>query len=233
MPTAAKFTVILLTAPPPGLAHEAGGAFVRIDNREALLRSAELFINRPGVEQIVMMVTADDMDQAKDRYGPHLSFSGVKLVAGGPRWLDQVAAAAAAVSADATHVILHDAARPAVPYTDVEAVMSAAANHPAVALATPVRTTTVETDDGGDPMAFHLPTNRMQLLTPQAFDRPTFDVLAKTKVETHPSKVTLVKGSPLNVRVGSAADAGLVKAVLSLLPKPKVKASSPFEEAQW
>ena len=53
-------------------------------------------------------------------------------------------------------------------------------------------------------------------------------------METHPSRVTLVKGSPLNVRVGGPGDAGHVREMLNLLPKPKAKGSSnPFEEAQW
>ena len=228
-----QFAVIVLTAPPPGVAQEAGGAYVRVDGREALLRSVELFVNRPGVTHVQVIVDADHLATAKDRYGPHLSFSGVRLVAGGPRWVDQVAAAAATVPAEATHVILHDAARPVVPYTDLEAVMAAAADHAAVALATPVRTTVVETDEGGTPLAYHLPVNRLHLLTPQAFDRATFEAMAKTRIETHPSRLTLVKGSPLNVRLGGPGDAAVAKAFLALLPKPRVRSAGAFEEAQW
>ena len=45
--------------------------------------------------------------------------------------------------------------------------------------------------------------------------------------------VQWIEGSPLNVRCGQASP-GLLKAMIGLLPKPKVKApSSPFEEAQW
>jgi 2-C-methyl-D-erythritol 4-phosphate cytidylyltransferase len=233
MATAAKFAVIVLTAPPPGLAQEAGGAYVKVDGREALLRSVELFLNRDNVAQIQLAVAPEDLAKAKERYGPHLSFSGVKLVSGGPRWMDQVVAAAPTVSADATHVVLHDAARPIVPYTDVDALLAAAAGHAAVGLSTPVRTTLVETDEGGNPMAFHLPQSYVHLLTPQAFDRATFEALAKTRVETHPSKVTLLKGSPLNVRVGGPGEAAIAKAFMALLPKPKLRAASPFEEAQW
>ncbi len=42
-----------------------------------------------------------------------------------------------------------------------------------------------------------------------------------------------MNGSPLNVRLGGPGDAALAKALLALLPKPKVRAASPFEEAQW
>ena len=229
-----KFAVIVLTAPPPGLAQEAGGATVRVDGREALLRSVELFLSRGNVVQTQLVVAADQMAGAKDKFGPHLSFGGVRLTAGGPRWVDQIAAAAAAVPPEATHVVVHDAARPVVPSVDVDALLAAAADHPAVALATPVRTATVEVDEGGQPMAVQPPAGRMHLLTPQAFDRATFEAVAKTRAEPHPSKLTLVNGSAYNVRVGSAADAVVAKAFLALMPKPKAKpASSPFEEAQW
>ena len=46
----AVFSVLLLTAPPPGLSGEAGGSLVKIDGREALLRSVELFLNRENVK---------------------------------------------------------------------------------------------------------------------------------------------------------------------------------------
>jgi len=115
MPT---FSVAILTAAPKGQPSEAGGAFVKIDGREALLRSVELFLNRDNVKQIQVVVLPDALEEARRKYGPHLSFSGVKLISGGPKWLDQVSAAAGNIAAEATHVILHDAARPVVAGTD-------------------------------------------------------------------------------------------------------------------
>lgn len=228
------FTVILLTSPPPGLSAEAGGAFVKIDGRECLLRSVELFLNRDNVKRVVLVIDADRIEDSKSRYGPHLSFSGVKLVAGGPKWMDQVAAALPKVADETTHVILHDAARPAVPFSDIDALMQAAATHDVVGLVTPLRTTLIETDEGGGPMAYHLPDRFQQLLTPQCFGRATFTKMASTKQEAHASAVHTVKGSALNARVGHASDASLVKAYLAMLPKPKKNPlTNPFEEAQW
>jgi 2-C-methyl-D-erythritol 4-phosphate cytidylyltransferase len=148
--------------------------------------------------------------------------------------VDQIAAAAGTVAGEATHVIVHDAARPAVPYSDIEALMNAAEKNAAVTLTAPLRTTLVELDEGGTPMAYHLPSSFMQLLTPQAFSKQKFMEMAKSKAEVHPSQLALVKGSALNVRMGGAGDAGFVKSMIGMLPKPKTKAlSSPFEEAQW
>jgi 2-C-methyl-D-erythritol 4-phosphate cytidylyltransferase len=228
------FSVLLVTAAPPGLPAEAGGAFVKIDGREALLRSVELFLNREHVKQVQLVIAVDAMEEAKRKYGPHLGFTGVKLVSGGNKWLEQVAAAADRISPEATHVILHDAARPAVPYSDIDALMEAAEKHEAVVLASPVRNVLAEVDEGGNAMAWHLPGQFMNLLTPQAFTRDKFLEMAKSQRELHPSQVTLVKGSSLNVRAGGPGEAGLVKTMLNMLPKPKVRPpSSPFEEAQW
>ena len=54
----ATFSVLVLTAAPPGQTSESGGAFVKIDGREALLRSVELFLNRDVVKQIHVAFSA-------------------------------------------------------------------------------------------------------------------------------------------------------------------------------
>jgi 2-C-methyl-D-erythritol 4-phosphate cytidylyltransferase len=230
----AVFSVLVMTAAPPGQAAEAGGPYVKIDGREALLRSVELFLNRDNVKQIQLAVLPDAMEEAKRKFGAHLGFSGVKLISGGPKWLDQAKAASDKIAAECTHVIVHDAARPAVPFSDIEALMEAAEKHGAVALASPARTTLVEVDEGGNPVAYHLPSRFMHLLTPQAYSKAKFLEMAASGKEIHPSQVTILKGSPLNVRLSGGGDAALVKAMINMLPKPKVKPpSSPFEEAQW
>ena len=228
------FSVVVLTAAPPGQGAEAGGPFVKIDGREALLRSVELFLNRENVKQVQLVVVDDMLEEAKRKYGPHLGFAGVKVVAGGPKWLEQAKAVVDRIAPECTHVILHDAARPAVPYSDIDALMEAAGKHDAVTLTAPVRTTLVEVDEGGNAMAFHLAPHFLHLLTPQAFSKAKFVEMASSGKEIHPSQITVLKGSSLNVRLGGSGDASLARAMINMLPKAKVKPlSSPFEEAQW
>jgi 2-C-methyl-D-erythritol 4-phosphate cytidylyltransferase len=230
----ATFSALILTAPPPGLAAEAGGPFVKIDGRESLLRSVELFLNREPVKQVQIVFTPDDAEESRRKYGGHLGLFGVKVLTGGPRWLDQVAAALEKVSPDVSHVLIHDAARPALAYSDLDALIEEAPRHPIVSLATPLRAPLVEIDQGGAALAFRPPTDFMQLLTPQSFALAAFKEMATTKKEPHASKFHLLKGSPLNVRVGGSGDANLVKTMINMLPKPKIKGpSNPFEEAQW
>jgi 2-C-methyl-D-erythritol 4-phosphate cytidylyltransferase len=228
------FSVVVLTAPPPGQAAEAGGPFVKVDGREALLRSVELFLNRDNIKQIQLAFLPEALEEGKRKFGGHLGFAGVKVISGGPKWADQIAAGAEKLSDEATHVIIHDAARPVVAYSDIDALIEAAEKSPAVVLTTPTRAPMLEVDEGGAAIAYHLPQSFVQLLMPQVYSRDKFLELAKTKNPLHASQLTLLKGSPLNIRVGGAGDAGMAGAMLKMLPKPKVKApSSPFEEAQW
>ena len=230
----ATFSVVLLTVPPTGLTPEGGGAFVKIDGKESLLRAVELFLNRDNVKQIQIAFTPEAIDEAKRKYAAHLSFSGVKVLTGGPKWIDQVAASSGKISDEATHVVLHDAARPAVAYGDIDALLEAAEKHAAAALAAPLRAPLVEVDEGGNALAFESAGRFHQLLTPQVFTKARFEEMARSRKEPHASELTLVKGSGLNQRINSAADVSLVKAMMNLLPKPKIKGpSNPFEEAQW
>lgn len=230
----ATFSVLILTAAPPGLGAETGGGFMKIDGREAILRTAELFLNRDNVKQVQVVFLPDEAEEGKRKYGTHLGLFGVKTLVGGPRWIDQIAAAAPKIEPDATHVIVHDAARPAVPYTDIDALMEAAANKPVVALAMPVRNNLAEVDEGGNALAFSPPSRFMQLLAPQAFSLAAFKEMATSKKDPHASAYTLLKGSPLNIRIGGPADAHMAKTMLNMLPKPKSKGmTNPFEEAQW
>jgi 2-C-methyl-D-erythritol 4-phosphate cytidylyltransferase len=230
----AQFSVLLLTAAPPGISSETGGAFVKIDGRESVLRCAELFLNRDNVKQIQVVVLPGLMEEAKRKYGGHLSLFGVKLISAGPGWIDQIAGAAEKIAPDCTHVIVHDAARPAVSYTDIEALMASAEKYPAVVLTAPLRSNLIEVDEGGNPLAQRSSSEFVQLLTPQVFARDRLMEIARSKQPPHASSLHLLKGSVLNLRIGAGSDAGLIKQMLNLLPKPKIKApASPFEEAQW
>jgi 2-C-methyl-D-erythritol 4-phosphate cytidylyltransferase len=228
------FSIVIVTANPPGLGLESNGSSIKIEGREAIVRTVELFLNRDNVKQIQAVFLPDDLEEAKRKHGGHFGFSGVKVVSGGPRPLDQCIAAAAKLDPAVTHVILHDAARPAVPYADIDALMEEAERHPAVSLVTPCRSTLVELDEGGSPMAFHPASQYMQMLMPQSFTREKFLEFTSSRKEPHASQFSILRGSPLNIRINNSADAPLARAMISMLPKPKAKPlSNPFEEAQW
>jgi hypothetical protein len=71
-------------------------------------------------------------------------------------------------------------------------------------------------------------------MTPQVYSRNKLAEMASSRDHLPATQLTLLKGSPLNIRIRGSGDAGLAKAMMNMLPKPKIKPpSSPFEEAQW
>ena len=222
-----KVAAVLVTASPTRQMPD--DAFLtKIDGRESALRAMELVTNRDPIGQIMLVIDPAHAEQTKFKLASHLMFMGTKLTQATGGWFGQLNAALAKLDADVTRVLVHDAARPAVPYTDLEALLATA--DPAVALALPLRGTMARVEVVPGPGTIET-TKVAEVLTPRLYDRAAFETLCAERAE--PSPLQLLEASSLNVRCGDAS-ANFVKAMVGLLPKPKVKApSSPFEEAQW
>ena len=104
-----------------------------LGGRPLLLRSVELFTKRDEVRSIIVAAPPENMSEFRDRFGAQLSFHGVTLVSGGTidRW-ETIRNALKAVPADATHIAVHDAARPATSDDLISRVFEAAKLHDAV-----------------------------------------------------------------------------------------------------
>ncbi len=117
----------------------AGGMRSKIDedlgSRSVLQRTIELFNNEHLVQSIIVAGPADPeaMEQFKQLHGPKLGFFGVKLCTGGTdhRW-QTVQNALEQVPEDATHIAVHDAARPCASPELIQHVFDAAARFDAV-----------------------------------------------------------------------------------------------------
>jgi 2-C-methyl-D-erythritol 4-phosphate cytidylyltransferase len=230
----ARFSVAVVTAVPTQMGAEGAGAMIKVDGRECVLRSVDTFVNRDGVKQIHLFVGDNEFEEAKRKFGGHLSFSGAKMFSAGRAWADQIAAAAEKISEECTHVILHDAARPAVAYNDLETLMAEVQKHPIVMMTTPVRGGLVETEESGKPAALCSGARFQQVVTPWAFRKDKFLEMAKGRREPAAGEWWLLRSSPLNIRVTNASEASLAKSMIGMLPKPKMRGpDNPFEEAQW
>jgi 2-C-methyl-D-erythritol 4-phosphate cytidylyltransferase len=117
------------------LAQDLGG-------RTVLIRTVEIFAKRDEVRSIIVAGPPEDFDQFTARYGPTLGFHGARVVKGGHehRW-ETVRNALAAVPDDATHIGVHDAARPGVTNEVLDRVFQAARKLPAVIPVVPVTAT--------------------------------------------------------------------------------------------
>lgn len=229
-----KTAVMLLTAPPPGTSGDEG-AYVKVDGRECLLRSAELFVNRDEVSQVLTSFQTGDAEDAKRRYGSHLAFSGVKIGEPTDGWHGQIKALAAKLSDEITHLLVHDSARPAVAYSDLDALFEALSGHPdsPCALAAHLECGLVETDGTGAAIGYRPADAFRLLLWPRIYPRNDVAGLAEGR-EPPADRLRLVPGLGNNIRCNRPADARRVAAMIKLLPEPKREGPlSPFEEAQW
>ncbi len=106
-----------------------------LGGRPVLHRAVELFTELEPVGAIIVAGPHDPaaFEEFKRRHGDKLSILGVTVVPGGKTHrYETVGAALAHVPPDATHVLIHDGARPCTPSDLIERVLEAAALYPAV-----------------------------------------------------------------------------------------------------
>jgi 2-C-methyl-D-erythritol 4-phosphate cytidylyltransferase len=218
--------------------------FQRVKDQPLFIRTLERFTSRDDVCQVQLVVSAEDMEELKERFGGHLGFMGVSITLGGKERFESVRNALAHVKEEADMVCVHDAVRPCVSPLWIDAVFKEAEKTGAAILAYPVHGTLKKVSDA---MVIDETVSRSglwQAQTPQVFRK---DVLMRAyagKIEGatddaqlveaigHP--VSVVMGDPRNIKVTTPADLALAAAVIDTLPKPKPKASgNPFDEAQW
>lgn len=132
-----------------------------LGGRTVLQRTVELFNTRPETEAIIVAGPFDDEAMAafKFRHQDMLAMLGATIVRGGrdQRW-ETVRSALQAVPASATHVAVHDAARPACPADLIDRVLDVAARFPAVVPGVEIDSTVKRlgdevADDHADPLA--------------------------------------------------------------------------------
>ena len=109
----AKFAVILPAAGRSSrFKDKEKKPFANLDGRAVWLRSTELFINRAEVCQFLIVISKEDQETFRRRFGANLTFMNVQIVEGGAERFDSVAGALQQVKPEADFVAVHDAVRP-------------------------------------------------------------------------------------------------------------------------
>ena len=216
----------------------------RIKGQPVFLRALEAFTSRDDVAQTLIVVSADQMDEMKSRYGGHLGFMWVKIVEGGETRPQSVRNALGHVTEDADLVAVHDAVRPCLSPLWVDAVFAEAQKSGAAILAYPLHGTLKKVSECNVIDETLAREGLWEAQTPQVFRK---DILVKAYegdlndvtddaqlVEAIGHPVSVVMGDPRNIKITTKADLALAAAVISTLPKPKPKGPDhPFAEAQW
>lgn len=127
-------------------------------HKPVFLRTIELFHGRADVGQIILAVHPKKLDDFKFRWADQLGFLGVKLIGGGEaeRW-QTVQLALDHVTDEATHVAVHDAARPCASHEVVGRVFEATERLSAVVPGLPMGDTVKRADDVDDSTGHHDP----------------------------------------------------------------------------
>jgi 2-C-methyl-D-erythritol 4-phosphate cytidylyltransferase len=222
--------------------------FANLDGRAVWLRSAELFVNRKDVCQIIAVVAPEDQALFQQRYGAHLGLLGVQVAPGGAERFDSVGNALALLSADAELVCIHDAARPCLPPALIDDVFGSAAKTGAALLALPV-SDTLKRSDAQSKVESTVSRQHLWLAqTPQVFRRDWLvgayarrsqlgrDITDDAQlVEAAGHPVYLVTGSSANLKITTREDLSLAEAILKSRPKPKApRPIHPFDdEVKW
>ena len=209
--------------------------FIKLQQKPVWLHSVEKFQKRPDVKQVVIVVAPDDQEEFMTRFGANVAVLGLDVALGGEERTDSVRNGLQQLGDEIDLVAVHDAARPCVSEDDIESVFQAAEKTGAATLATPVTSTLKRV---GRERQIEETVDRSMLWqsqTPQVFrkqvlldayrelgsQRPTDEAQL---VEMTGGKVTVVPGSPLNIKITTRADLRLAAACLDAAPKPKFDA---------
>ena len=222
--------------------------FTNLDGRAVWLRSVEHFITRADVAQCIIVVSPDDQEMFRRRFGANLVFMNIQIANGGAERFESVANALALVKPEVEFIAVHDAVRPCLTESLINDVFAKAEKTGAAMLAVPV-SDTVKQVDANKQVKATMPRQGLWLAqTPQVFRRDwlqaAYDGRAKLGsnitddaqlMEAAGHTVHVVEGATTNIKITTRQDLYLAEAILKSLPKPKPSGPAhPFaEEEMW
>lgn len=209
--------------------------FAQLNRKSVWLYSAELFLKRSDVKQVIIVISPEDKVDFLAKFGPNLAVLGVEVAIGGQERADSVENALAKVDPGCEFVVIHDAARPCIDADLIESVFKSVKTHKAAIPAIPVNSTLKKSMDGQFIDHTIDRSNLYQAQTPQAFDRELINSLYAQRDGFQPTdeaqlaehlgqRVAIVPGSPLNIKLTTRQDLAFAQACLEAMPKPKFDA---------
>jgi 2-C-methyl-D-erythritol 4-phosphate cytidylyltransferase len=221
--------------------------FANIDGRPVWLRAAELFVTRPEVKQVLIVVAKDDMEMFQRRFSANVMFLNLIVVEGGRERFESVANAIKKVEEGIEFIAIHDAVRPCTPVQLIDSVFKAVQQHGAAIPAVAV----------GDTLKRVKPDMRVestlardglwQAQTPQIFRKDWLaEAYAKRDslgaaitddaqlIEALGHPVVVVPGSPFNIKITTHDDRALAELIVKHRKTDTgPKAAHPFADERF
>lgn len=219
--------------------------FAPLAGRAVWLHSAEKFLNRDDVKQVVLVISPEDREDFNSKFAANVAILGIDVVDGGAERFQSVENALAKVKTDIDFIAVHDAVRPCIVGEWIGKVFAAAEKSGAAMFAIPVAGTLKRVENGIVKETVSRE-GMWEAQTPQVFRRELLleayakrgDVAATDDaqlVERLGKPVSIVEGSPINMKITTRDDLRFAEQALKALPKPKVLGPShPFaDDDMW
>ena len=220
--------------------------FAPLADRAVWLHTVEKFVNRDDVKQTIGVISPEDKSLFEAKFSANAVILGIDVVLGGDSRANSVAYALKQVREEIDYVAIHDAVRPCIANSWIASVIKAAKANGAAILAVPVTSTLKRVKANREIQETVSREKLWEAQTPQVFRR---DLLVKAFAENpqastatdeaqlveqigHP--VTVVEGSPSNMKITTKDDLRLAAEVLKFLPKPQRPGPAhPFGDDHW
>ena len=196
--------------------------FAILNGKSVWLHSAEMFLKRSDVAQVIVVLAKEDREEFNAKFGANVAIHGIDVVQGGAERSDSVLNALRKIRDDVDYVAIHDAARPCISESMVEDVFDAAVANGAAIPTIPVFSTLKRSADG---QTIDETVDRSHLYlaqTPQAFSKAILTDMYARRGDLQPTdeaqlaeelghRVSMVSGSPLNIKITTRDDLDLAK----------------------
>lgn len=220
--------------------------FAPLADRAVWLHSAERFLHRDDVRQLILVIAPEDREYFDFKFASNALILGIDVVEGGEERADSIERALARLKPEIEFVAVHDAARPCLADEWIARVFQAAEETGAAMLALPV-TATLKRVDGQHRVVETVSREGLwEAQTPQVFRRELLlEAYAQRRgfaatddaqlVERLGRPVVVIEGSPLNIKITTQEDLRLAEQALKVLPRPRFdRPAHPFaDEEMW
>lgn len=205
--------------------------FLKLNGKPVLYYTLNTFEKLSELDEIVLVVSNDDIDYCRREIVDKYNFKKVKrIIAGGMERQESVFNGLKAVDSRCDIVMIHDGARPFIDKTTLKKGIEESKVYSAVGIAVPVKDTIKVVDDDNFVVATPDRTNLMAIQTPQIFDyKLIYDAHLKAMedgflgtddtvlVERLGHKVKLVEGSYRNIKITTPEDLIISEAFLKTI----------------
>lgn len=192
--------------------------FLKLQGRDILSYSVKSFLDHPRVDDVVIVTSQDYLDSVTETY------SNCNVVLGGETRQDSVFNGMQACSPDTSIVLVHDAARPLIPHTIIDACISKLETYEGVAPAIEPSDSMVLLGDGGFSNLNRADLRIIQ--TPQCFRLDTLraahasgnvdtDEIGLVKQSNPRARLDFVKGAPETMKVTRPIDLKIIERYLA------------------